>query len=374
MDDFSPDGSGRGPLGRINSFLNTTCGCCGAKAKRETDTMGGFACSSWYFLRFTNPSYQNGPYEPKAMQYWMPVDLYVGGAEHAVLHLLYARFWTKFLADEGLLDFREPFTKLINQGQLHGQDGKRMSKSRGNVVVPDEIISIYGADALRLYCLFMAPFDNNVDWNTEGINGVWRFLNRLWRLYELYWLRDVSDEDETNKNDPRINGDIQENHEIKRQMNQTIKAVTKKIEEFQFNTMVSELMEFVNLLYAYIEKGKSRLNSFRDSLEILMLLIAPSAPYIAEELWVSTGHSFSIHEQSWPGWDDDIIRKDIIEIPVQVNGKKRGLIMVPAESGEAEAISFAKQNPKINEYLVNLEISRVVFVPGKILSIITSHV
>ncbi|MGE5224188.1 MAG: class I tRNA ligase family protein, partial [Omnitrophica WOR_2 bacterium] len=186
MKNFEPDGSGRSPLARLPEFINTSCPKCGGPAKRETDTMGGFADSSWYFLRFTNIHYGNptsGPIDPVAVPYWMPVDLYVGGAEHAVLHLLYSRFWTKVMADAGLVTFREPFARLLNQGQLMGPDGRRMSKSRGNVITPDSMVETYGADALRVYELFMAPFDQDIGWSTEGINGARRFINRVWTLY-----------------------------------------------------------------------------------------------------------------------------------------------------------------------------------------------
>ena len=175
MEDFAPDGSGRAPLARLPEFVHTTCPACGGPAERETDTMGGFACSSWYFLRFTSPHFDSAPFDPQAMRFWMPVDLYVGGAEHAVLHLLYARFWTMFLADEGLVPFREPFTQLRNQGQMMGTDGQRMSKSRRNVITPDEMVATYGADALRIYEMFMAPFEQDVSWSEEGINGARRF-------------------------------------------------------------------------------------------------------------------------------------------------------------------------------------------------------
>ena len=187
MEDFQPDGSGRSPLARLPEFVNTTCPQCGGPARRETDTLGGFACSSWYFLRFTSPHYDDGPFDPAAMRYWMPVDLYVGGAEHAVLHLLYARFWTKVMADAGLVPFREPFPKLMSQGQLIGLDGQRMSKSRGNVITPDSMVEAYGADALRIYEMFMAPFEQDIAWSVEGINGARRFVNRIWALvHETY--------------------------------------------------------------------------------------------------------------------------------------------------------------------------------------------
>jgi len=356
MEDFTPDGSGRSPLGRVPEFVNVTCPHCGGQAQRETDTMGGFACSSWYFLRFTSPHYQEGPFEPQAMNYWMPVDLYVGGAEHAVLHLMYARFWTKVFADEGLLPFREPFSRLINQGQLHGPDGQRMSKSRGNVITPDEIVAEYGADALRVYGLFMAPFEQNVDWNTEGISGARRFLNRIWNLIVTYWPSFV------NGLDPAL----------ERKRHRTIQAVTERIGTFRFNTMISALMEFVNVLYVRVNANQWRTVTFKEGLETLLILLAPTTPYIAEELWTQTGHEFSIHQQSWPTFDLELARVEPMEIPVQINGKVRGIIQAEAQTSEAEALRTASLTPEIQKYLVGREIGRVIYVPGKILNIVAA--
>jgi leucyl-tRNA synthetase len=360
MEDFAPDGSGRSPLGRVLEFVNTTCPQCGEPAQRETDTMGGFACSSWYFLRFTSPHYHEGPFESQAMNYWMPVDLYVGGAEHAVLHLMYARFWTKMLADEELIPFREPFARLINQGQLHGPDGQRMSKSRGNVITPDEMVVKYGADALRIYGLFMAPFEQNVDWNMDGITGTRRFLNRVWELV----LRHYQELSEDRK--PEMIFD----QALERTRHRTIRAVTERIETFRFNTMISVLMEFVNTLYERVKTDKWRTNTFRECLETLLILLAPAAPYISEELWIQTGHAFSIHQQSWPSYDEELARIEIVEIPVQVNGKRRGLIQADDHTSEAEALRIATTLPEIQKYLAGQEITRVVYVPGKILNVV----
>jgi leucyl-tRNA synthetase len=218
MADFQPDGSGRSPLARLPEFVHTSCPICGGPAERETDTMGGFACSAWYYLRFTSPHFDQGPFEPAAMRYWMPVDLYVGGAEHAVLHLLYARFWTHVLADAGLVPFREPFQKLLNQGQLMGPDGQRMSKSRGNVITPDSMVETYGADALRAHELFMAPFDQDVAWSVDGISGARRFLNRTWNLFsETYFEGEASS---------GMDADLE------RKLHQTIRRVSQRIEAF----------------------------------------------------------------------------------------------------------------------------------------------
>lgn len=357
MEDFAPDGSGRSPLERVASFVNTTCPACGQVAKRETDTLGGFACSSWYFLRFTNPHYQDGPFDPQTVDAWMPVDLYVGGVEHAVLHLLYARFWTKFLADEGLVSFREPFARLINQGQLHGPDGRRMSKSRGNVIVPDSVVAQYGADALRIYCLFMAPFEQNVDWNPEGISGAWRFLNRVWNLYQLYWNPEVP----ATAVDP----------ELGRERHKVIKAVSERIESFRFNTMVSALMEFLNRLYDHARAGQSETHTFQECLKTLMVILAPAAPHIAEALWAQCGFSYSVHQQAWPIWDEAKTRDTSVSIGVQVDGRLRGNIQVGTAAAEAEALQAACQDPGLQKSLDGREITRVVYVPGKILNILT---
>jgi leucyl-tRNA synthetase len=303
-EDFRPDGSGRSPLARIPNFLETTCPRCGGSAHRETDTMGGFACSSWYFLRFTSPHYDLGPFDKEAMRYWMPVDLYVGGAEHAVLHLLYARFWTKFLADAGLVPFREPFSKLKNQGQLMGPDGHRMSKSRGNVITPDDIVGVYGADTLRVHEIFIAPFEQDVDWSDEGIMGARRFLNRLWNLVGDTYQRSISF--------------TEVNREIEKKLHKTIRLITERIEGFKLNTMISELMEFVNFLYERYHSNTWKSASYHQALEILIIMVAPAAPYISEELWKLTGHTGSVHTQNWPQWDADLAIDDLVEIAISV--------------------------------------------------------
>jgi leucyl-tRNA synthetase len=357
MDSFEPDGSGRSPLARLDDFVNVDCPNCGGPAKRETDTMGGFACSSWYFLRFPDPTYSSGPFNPESVNYWLPVDLYVGGAEHAVLHLLYARFWVKVMADAGLLPFNEPFQKLLNQGQLIGLDGARMSKSRGNVITPDSVVNTYGADALRLYVMFLAPFEQDVHWSTEGINGVARFLNRLWTLYKETW-RESS---KTSARDP----------ELERMLHRTIRQATERIEQFRFNTMVSSLMEFMNALIDRQRRGNWKTADFHHSLETMLVLLAPSAPHIAEELWGLTGHEGSVHQQKWPAWDPELAREIIQSIAVQVDGKLRDVVEVEAGVGETEVERLAYASPKVSQSLVGREIVKVVHVPGRIMNIVT---
>jgi len=372
MEDFIPDGSGRSPLGRVPNFVNTTCPACEGIAKRETDTMGGFACSSWYFLRFTSPNQDNEAFDPDVMRYWMPVDLYVGGTEHAVLHLLYARFWTKVLADEGVLSFREPFARLVNQGQMHGPDGQRMSKSRGNVVVPDDMVDQYGADALRIHGLFMAPFEQKVEWNTEGMVGARRFLNRVWTLFQAYWIGNQNPETGCQIAEPNRPPDADETR-LEKKRHITIKAVTERIESLRFNTMVSTLMEFVNLLTDYSREGKWTTPTYQLCLKTLLTLLAPAAPYIAEELWHQTGHPFSVHQQNWPTWDESMTRELMIEVPVQVDGRRRCVISIDANEGDDSVLQKAIEVPEIHAALRSREITRSVYVPGKILNIVTKE-
>jgi leucyl-tRNA synthetase len=357
MADFTPDGSGRSPLARLPEFVNTSCPACQGPARRETDTMGGFACSSWYFLRFTSPHYDRGPFEPRAMHYWMPVDLYVGGAEHAVLHLLYSRFWTKVAADAGLVPFREPFARLMNQGHLLGPDGQRMSKSRGNVINPDDVVAEYGADSLRVYEMFMAPFDQEVAWNTDGISGAWRFLNRIWKLYSETYHETVG----ARENDP----------DLERLLHKTIRKVTERIEEFRFNTMISTLMEFVNNLIDRQRSGLWQTATFHQALDTLLLLLAPSVPHITEELWHITGHPGSVHQQTWPTWDRELAHDEVRDIPVQIDGKVRLVVELPVdfEQDEAEMVVFSRS--EVRGYLHDREVANTYYVPGKIFSIVT---
>lgn len=358
MENFQPDGSGRSPLARLPEFLHTTCPVCGGPARRETDTMGGFACSSWYFLRYASPWSEHEPFERQSAEYWLPVDLYVGGAEHAVLHLLYARFWTRVLADAGLISFREPFAKLLNQGQLLAPDGARMSKSRGNVITPDRMVETYGADALRVYELFMAPFDQDITWSTDGIHGALRFLNRIWTLFADTYTVSHS----TSGTDP----------ELERWLHRTIRQTSERIESFRFNTMVSALMEFVNLLAQRRRESAWQTGTYHHCLETLLLLLAPVAPFIADELWSQTGHSGSVHAQCWPVWDAELAAEETQEIAVQINGRVRAAI--PVEPGaSAEAVQqIALSHPKVASWLAGQSVKKIIYIPGKILSIVAA--
>jgi leucyl-tRNA synthetase len=376
MPDYVPRGDGRSPLANLPEFVHTSCPSCGGRARRETDTMGGFACSSWYFLRFSDPHYDDGPFNPEAVRRWLPVNLYVGGAEHAVMHLLYARFWTKVLADAGMIDFREPFPKLASQGILHAGDGKRMSKSRDNVVTPDVVVERHGADVLRLYLLFMAPFDRNVLWDEEGIAGVKRFLQRVWRLCHVWcpWQSNrgmgLQDSDE---------------EALRRAAHRTIQRVTEDIEAFKFNTAIAAMMEFANTLWACREPisgkpldsraggkmpaGQTQSTGTRAA-GTLVRLLAPFAPHITEELWARLGGAFSVHEQPWPSYDPSLAEDEMITLVIQVNGKVRDRVTVPAGISNEEAREQALQSHQTQRYLNGRAPETIIIVPGRLVNIV----
>ena len=356
VDEYKPSGSGSSPLATVPYFVNTTCPICGGAATRETDTMGGFACSSWYFLRFASPNEDTHPFNPEAIRYWLPVDLYVGGAEHAVMHLLYARFWTKVFYDAEILPFEEPFTKLMNQGVVHASDGVRMSKSRGNVITPDSVVERFGADSLRAYELFMAPFDQNVNWSEEGLRGVYRWLNRVWQL--------VMEE-------PRFGEQSAETiKETRHWTHRTLKKVTEDLRRLRFNTMISALMEFTNYLGRLREDQAVDQESWREAIDTLLVMLAPSAPYIAEEMFTRTGHGYSVHQQSWPDWDEDLAQSETFTLVVQVNGKLRDRFEAPVEIDEAAAKELALNSERVSAHTDGHEIDRVLFVPGRLVNIV----
>jgi leucyl-tRNA synthetase len=358
MPDYLPRGDGQSPLANLSEFVCTACPVCGSPAQRETDTMGGFACSSWYYIRFSDRDYDRGPFNPAAVRRWLPVDLYVGGAEHAVMHLLYARFWTKVLADAGLVDFREPFPRLRSQGILHAADGKRMSKSRGNVVTPDEVVERYGADILRIHLLFMAPFDRNVNWDEEGIAGAERFLQRVWRLCQ--WDRQT---------ELRADGQM-EKDALLRASHKMIQRVTGDIEAFKFNTAVAALMEFTNALWAHRQKFGAT-PAFREAASQMLLLLAPFAPHIAEDLWAQQGKAYSIHQQAWPVYDPDLTADETISLIIQVNGKVRARIVVPADISDEEACTRALESEPVQRQLKGQQPERVVVVPGRLVNLVS---
>ncbi|MHB8805087.1 MAG: leucine--tRNA ligase, partial [Coriobacteriia bacterium] len=346
-------------------FYETTCPKCGGAARRETDTMDTFTCSSWYYFRYTDARNDTTPFSRENADYWMPVDQYIGGIEHAILHLLYSRFFTKVLADIGLTSAREPFTNLLTQGMVK-KDGETMSKSRGNVVAPEDMIARYGADALRAFILFMAPPDKDLDWNQDGLEGMYRFLGRVWR-----YVTDVAE------NAPvGIAIDEAAAKALVRERHRVAGKVTADIERFGFNTALSAMMELLNAAgdYRRTVSDDARDGALeREVAETLTLLIAPYAPHMAEELWREVlGHDGSVHREAWATFDAALAAADEIEIVVQVNGKVRGKVTVAADADEETVRAAALAVPKVAEQLEGLTVRKVVVVPGKLVSVVAA--
>jgi leucyl-tRNA synthetase len=319
--------------------------------------MDTFMCSSWYFLRYTSPHYDTAPFDADKVKYWLPVDLYTGGAEHAVMHLLYARFFIKALRDMGLVDFDEPFTRLFNQGIIIAEKQK-MSKSRGNVVTPDEYVAELGADAVRAYLMFVAPWEQGGEWNDSGISGISRWLNRVWKLVlEEYKARPEAGEDKAHR-------------DLQRTTHQTIRKVTEDLERFRLNTMIAALMEFTNYLIKAKETGCIADSAWEEAIDTLLLLMAPTAPHLTEELWLRRGHDYSIHNQSWPHWDEELAKDEEITLVIQVNGKLRDRIIVPASITEAEARQLAVERQRVKAYLEGKKIINTIYVPGRLVNLV----
>jgi leucyl-tRNA synthetase len=345
-------------------FYETTCPKCGGAARRETDTMDTFTCSSWYYLRYCDARNAGAPFDPAAVGYWMPVDQYIGGIEHAILHLLYSRFYTKVLRDIGLCDFGEPFTNLLTQGMVK-LDGATMSKSKGNVVAPEDMIARYGADALRAYILFMAPPDKDLDWSYDGLEGMWRFLNRAWRLVDevaaMPASADVSGHDAASK-------------ALRRAAAAAIAKCGGDIGRFQLNTAISALMEYVNAVYDYrrdVPAGSQDSALLRAVARDLVMLMAPFTPHMAEELWRTVlGEDGSVHRQSWPRFDPLALVSDEIELPVQVNGKVRDRVVVAADASEEVVVAAALALPNVVAHTTGKTVKKVVVVPGRLVSIV----
>ena len=411
VDNYQPTGTGESPLAAISSFVDTACPKCGGPARRETDTMGGYACSSWYFLRFADPDNAAAFASRRALDYWLPVDQYTGGIEHARSHLLYARFWTKVLFDEGLVGFEEPFLNLRNQGSLlaltpgrrprpqeqagEGEDRivdwivlrhderdrvppeqvvwrwARMSKSKGNVVTPDEMIGRYGADSLRVYEMFVAPFEDNVQWSEEGIQGSHRFVARAWR-----WLQAAV---------PRFRRDWRgriagerapAEKEVRRKLHQTVQKVGAQIETFQFNTALAAIMELLNAITAYAPLEREALPAACDDAvlselaETLVLLLAPFAPHLGEEVWRQLGNEDTVYRAPWPAFDAAAAAAESVNVMVQVNGKIRDKVVVPLDCAEEEVKAAALASPKTAQALAGKQVVKMIFVRNKMLSIV----
>ncbi len=356
--EFRP--SGESPLAAHPTFTRATCPKCGGPARRETDTMDTFMDSSWYFLRYPDPDYDRPPgFDPEKVAYWMPVDQYMGGVEHAVMHLLYSRFFTRVLRDLGLVNFSEPFKRLFNQGIILGPDGFRMSKSRGNVVNPDDYVRTMGADTVRCYLMFIGPWEGGGPWNPQGINGVHKFLNRVWSLVsEPRTVHAVSPEADT---------------KLRRALHQTIRAVTDDLEKFRFNTMLAKLMTLTNVMQD--ARGLVSDEAWDETCRDLVLMLAPSAPHLAEELWTNhLGRPYSVHQQPWPTWDEALAAEDELTLPVTLNGKPRGELTVPVSmKDDQEAVKArALELPRIKQLVAGQTIRRVIYVPGKIVNIVAN--
>ncbi|HJC30796.1 MAG TPA: leucine--tRNA ligase [Candidatus Anaerobutyricum faecale] len=346
VEKYQPTGTGESPLADIPEWVNTTCPCCGAPAKRETNTMPQWAGSSWYFLRYVDNKNDKELVSKEKADKYLPVDMYIGGVEHAVLHLLYSRFYTKFLYDIGVIDFDEPFKKLFNQGMITGKNGIKMSKSKGNVVSPDDLVRDYGCDSLRLYELFVGPPELDSEWDDKGIDGVYRFLNRFWKMAMDNKDKDVAETDEL----------VKVRHKL-------VYDITTRLNSFSLNTVVSGFMEYNNKLIELSKKG----GVDKTTLETYTILLAPFAPHIAEELWEQFGHTDSVFDQTWPEYDEDAMKDDEIEIPVQVNGKTRCTIFIPADADKDDVLAKAKD--ALGKKLTGT-IRKEIYVPGRIVNIV----
>lgn len=353
------------PLSQVGEFVHTSCPKCGGPARRETDTMDTFICSSWYYLRYTDAGNEEAPFGKEAVNYWMPVDQYIGGIEHAVLHLLYSRFFTKVLYDAGLVQCLEPFTNLLTQGMVI-KDGAKMSKSKGNVVTPEEIFEKYGADTARLFTLFASPPERELDWSDQGVEGAWRFLNRVWRLVNnnVDLIKAAGEAKESAS---------EEDTGLRRQLHETIKKVTEDIERFNFNTAISAIMELVNGIYRYqdkLELAEQNPALLREVLEKTVLLLAPFAPHLTEELWRILGHDGSVHQQDWPVYDPAALVREEVKIVIQVNGKLRERLQVPVGISQEELETRVLDLERIRALTEGKEIVKIIHVPGKLVNIV----
>lgn len=353
------------PLAQSESFVNCTCPKCGKPARRETDTMDTFICSSWYYLRYTDPHNDKLPFAKDKVNYWAPVDQYIGGIEHAILHLLYSRFFTKVLRDAGMVDFAEPFTNLLTQGMVL-KDGGKMSKSKGNVVSPEEIIGQYGADTARLFILFAAPVDRDLDWSDDGVAGAYRFLRRVWRIMEIF-----EDKIKSSSDDYDVTALTVEEKELRRVLHTTIKKVTEDIRDrFMFNTAISSIMELVNAFYAFQDSKTINGGLVREVSLNLLKMLAPFAPHITEELWSILVGQGSIHQQQWPQYEEAATVQAEVEIVLQINGKVRDRIMIATGISREEMETAAKSNARVQELTEGKTIVKMICVPDKLVNVV----
>lgn len=350
LEDFRPTDDGRSPLAKAVKWLKVECPDCGSEAERETDTMDTFVDSSWYFIRYTDPENKDAFADKRKMEKWLPVPMYIGGAEHNTMHLLYSRFFTKALHGLGFINFSEPFLARRNHGVILGADSQKMSKSRGNVVNPDDYVEKYGSDTVRMFLAFMGPYENGGPWDPKAIIGVYRFLNRVWKLYQKL----------TTDNQQQT---IKESEEFKKKLNQAIKKIGSDIEKLHFNTCISELMKLFN----EIEKE----NEFSVvNRKLFVRLLAPFAPHLAEELWDQLGNKKSIHLEKWPEYNPKLVKEETMNLVIQINGRARDIIKVPQDLGESEVRELALASEKVKKHIAGKEIKKFIYVPGKIINLV----
>jgi leucyl-tRNA synthetase len=352
--EFMP--TGESPLKQHDAFLHTTCPVCGKPSLRETDTMDTFMCSSWYQYRYLSPNDSEHPFDPAEGAYWLPVDQYTGGIEHATMHLIYTRFFTKAMREMGLVDFPEPMLKLYNQGMVLGEDGEKMSKSRGNVVAPDALVEKFGADTVRTYLMFFAKWDQGGPWNYDGIKGPQRLLNDVWEIGTAVYQPNQVDEEA--------------NRALRRKTHQVIRKVTQDLESFSFNTAVAAIMELRNTILDAKKANNVSLDVWNEAVDSLLLVLAPIAPHITEELWAQRGHGYSVHQQPWPAWDAEAAKEDSITLVVQVNGKVRDKIEVDAGQDDEALKAIALASDKVQGWLDGRPPRQVFVVKGRLVNIV----
>jgi len=349
--------TGESPLKLHPTWRKTKCPVCGGDAERDTDTMDTFMCSSWYHLRYLSPKYDKGPFDPKEYDYWMPVDTYTGGIEHATMHLIYTRFFHKACRDMGITKGPEPMIQLRNQGIVLGEDSEKMSKSRGNVIAPDTLVSAYGADVVRCYLMFFARWELGAPWNNSGIDGVHRWLRKTWSTML----------------EPAKSAGLgqKEERDLRRKVHQTLKQITNDFEQFEFNTIISSLMELMNDMVKYKQNGAWGSPAWAEACDIYLRMLAPVAPHIAEELWSLMAKPYSIHKSSWPVVDEKAAVNEEMTIVVQINGKVRDRMVVAADISEEEAREKALSGEIVQKNLEGKQIKQVIYVPGRLISIVT---
>ena len=361
-DDVEWKPTGESPLKLHPTWKHTECPVCGGPATRETDTMDTFMCSSWYHLRYLSPDYNDGPFDEAEYNYWMPVDIYTGGIEHATMHLIYTRFFHKALRDMGITEGPEPMLQLRNQGMVLGEDHEKMSKSRGNVIAPDELVKMYGADTVRAYLMFFARWDMGGPWNSQGIEGTVRWIRRVWTLF--------TDPSTAAQGAPGTASD-EVKRTLRRKVHQTLQSVTRDFEQFEFNTIISSMMELMNEMYKAREAGAVGSDEWAEAQDIYLRMLAPVAPHIAEELWTEyLEKPYSIHQQPWPQVDVEAVKEDNIEIPVQVNGKLRDKVVVPADASQEDIKAAALSTDGAQKYMDGKEPRKVIVVQKKLVNIV----